>query len=533
MWRQLSYNAARYARFILRRDRLRIPVWLIALLAITLAVVPYFGQMTASGEYQAMAETMDNPAVIAMIGPAYGIDNYTTGPMMAHQMLLFTGLAVAVMSILFVSRHTRGDEESGRIEMLRSLPVGRLSNLSAAMLVAAAVNLLLALIFGLGLHAMGMEGADFNGSLLYGAVLAAIGIIFAAITALFAQLTETSRGAMGYSFAALGVLYMIRAIGDISSETLSWFSPLGWVLRAEVYVSNYWWPVLLTVAAALVISAFALYLNSIRDLEAGFIAAKPGRKYASSFLQSPLGLTLRLQRSLIIGWAATLFIFGASYGSVFGDMEGYFEANELIQQMLPSIEGFTITEQFMTLLMVVLSFTAAIPALLMILKLKGEEGKNRTEHLYARAVSRFNLLGSYLAVSLVFGALMLFLSAFGMWSAAVGVMDDPISFATFVNSAMVYLPAMWVMTGLAVFLLGFLPRATAFLWVYLGFSFFASYFGDLLQFPQWLIKLTPFGHIPQLPVDDMNFTVIGIMTVIAAGLAAAGFIGYNRRDIQG
>lgn len=78
---------------------------------------------------------MRNPAVTAMFGHGYGLDNYTFGAIMAHQMLLFTALAVAIMSILTVIRHTRGDEDSGRIEMLRSLPVGRLSNLSATLVV--------------------------------------------------------------------------------------------------------------------------------------------------------------------------------------------------------------------------------------------------------------------------------------------------------------------------------------------------------------------------------------------------------------
>lgn len=533
MLQQYTYNTAQYAQFIMRRDRIRIPVWLVALLAVTLAVVPYFDQMTVSGESQAMAETMDNPAVIAMIGPAYGMANYTTGPMMAHQMLLFTGLAVAVMSIMLVIRHTRSDEESGRIEMFRSLPVGRLSNLSATMLVMVGANVILALIFGLGLYAMRIESMDLTGSMLYGATLGAIGIIFAAITALFAQLTETSRGAMGYSFATLGVLYIIRAIGDVSIESLSWLSPLGWILRAEVYVNNYWWPVALTVVAAMAITALAMYLNSIRDLEAGFIAAKPGRTRASAFLQSPLGHAMRLQRGLIIGWAATMFILGASYGSVFGDMEGYFEANELIQQMLPPVEGLSITEQFITMLMVVLSITCTIPAMLMVLKLKSEESKNRTEHLYARAVSRTRLLGSYVGISLVFGALMLFLSAVGMWSAGAGVMDDPIAFSTIFNAAMVYLPAIWVMTGLAILLIGFFPQLTVLPWVFLGYSFFAVYFGGLLQLPQWMVKISPFGHIPQLPVDALNLPALAVLTVIALALTAIGVIGYNTRDIQG
>ncbi|MDQ7862150.1 hypothetical protein RCO48_17630 [Peribacillus frigoritolerans] len=39
--------------------------------------------------------------------------------MMAHQMLLLTAMAVGIMSILLVTRHTRADEEDGRIEMIR------------------------------------------------------------------------------------------------------------------------------------------------------------------------------------------------------------------------------------------------------------------------------------------------------------------------------------------------------------------------------------------------------------------------------
>src|SRR5690625_2936230 len=110
--------------------------------------------------------------------------------MMAHQMLLFTGLAVAIMSILLVARHTRADEEDGRIEMIRSLPTGRLANLNATVLVVSGVNVLLALMVGFGLYALGIESMDLHGSLLYGAALGATGIFFTAVTALFAQLSE-------------------------------------------------------------------------------------------------------------------------------------------------------------------------------------------------------------------------------------------------------------------------------------------------------------------------------------------------------
>ena len=103
-----------------------------------------------------MAETMRNPAMAAMVGRGYGLDNYTNGAMMAHQMLLFTGIAVAIMCILLVARHTRKDEEDGRIELIRSLPTVRLSSLNATLLVMLGVNVVIALLIGFGLYALQM-----------------------------------------------------------------------------------------------------------------------------------------------------------------------------------------------------------------------------------------------------------------------------------------------------------------------------------------------------------------------------------------
>lgn len=534
MSKQLFHKTEKLVQLIVRQDRIRISIWLIAISLLTVVVASAFsGLYPTEQERQIIAETMLNPAMTAMLGPGFGLDNYTFGAMMAHQMLLFTAIAVAIMSILLVTRHTRADEESGRIEMIRSLPVGRLSNLNATIYVLLGTNILLAFIVGFGLYALSIETLDLEGSLLYGAALGAIGIFFTGISALFAQLSENSRGAIGFSFATLGIAYLIRAIGDVSNEILSWFSPLSWILRSEVYVNNYWWPILLTIGIALVIIIFAHYLNTIRDLGAGLIPAKPGRKNASAFLQSPFGLALRLQRTGIIAWGIGMFILGASYGSVLGDLEAFFEGNEMMRELLTPIEGFSLTEQYLTMLMSIISIISTIPALMILLKLRSEEKKNRTEHLLARAVSRTRLMGSYFLLSISIGVFTLLLALLGLWSAGTGVMDSPISFSTIFNAGMVYLPAMWIMIGASVLLVGFFPRATGLTWLYLGYSFFAVYLGGLLQFSPLMGRLSPFGNVPKIPIEDINFINILMLTAVALALIVIGFIGYNTRDIQG
>lgn len=137
MPKKLFSNTGILTRFIIRRDRIRIPIWIITLSAFTCLVAISFTTLYVSElDRQVMAETMKNPAMTAMVGIGYGIDDYTIGAMMAHQMLLITAIVIGIMNILFVVRHTRADEEDGRIEMIRSLPAGRLSNLSATIVVS-------------------------------------------------------------------------------------------------------------------------------------------------------------------------------------------------------------------------------------------------------------------------------------------------------------------------------------------------------------------------------------------------------------
>jgi len=530
----LYKNTGRLARLIVRRDRIRMPIWLLSLAVLTFTIAVSFTDLYATEQdRQAIAETMKNPAMTAMVGQGYGLDNYTAGAMMAHQMLLFTAVAVAIMSILLVVRHTRADEEDGRIEMIRSLPTGRLANLHATILVVCGANALLAFGIGFGLSALQIESMDLEGSLLYGAALGATGIFFTALTAVFAQLSESSRGTIGLSFAVLGISYLIRAIGDVGNETLSWFSPLGWILGAQVYVNNYWWPILLTVSGAILLIILALYLNAIRDLESGFLPSKPGRKHASIFLQSPIGLTLRLQRTGLIAWAIGMYVLGVSYGSVLGDLESFFEDIDLMEELLAPIEGFSLTEQYIPMLMSIMAMISSIPALMAMLKLVGEERKNRTEHLLSRAVSRSRLMGSSFIVSIVVSFMMLSLAAIGLWSAGTVVVEDGISFGMLYGAAMVFLPAMWIMVGVAVLLIGIVPKVTSLIWVYLLYSFVVVYLGGLLQFPEWMGNLSPYGHIPQLPVEEMDVIKVSILTIVAVVLVVAGFVGYNKRDIEG
>lgn len=534
MLKQHYYNFSELIKLIFRRDKIQLLIWVMAIVIITVTIPPAFVELYSTNEQiLAIAETMKNPVMTAMVGPGYGLDNYTIGAMMGHQMLLFTVIAVAVMSIFLVVRHTRGDEEAGRIEMIRSFSVGRLSNLSSIIVVSFIVNILLAIITGLGLFALNIESIDLEGSLLYGVVLGTTGFFFTTITALFVQLSTSSRTVIGYSFAFLGLTYIIRAIGDISSELLALISPLGLILRTEVYVNNYWWPVVVMIVISLITALIALYLNSVRDLEAGFLASKLGRRKASTFLQGTLGLSLKLLKTVIIGWIVTIFIIGVSYGSLLNEVESIFENNEMLKQMINLQPGENFSDPFLVMLMVVISMICAIPVLIIILKLRGEEKNNYLENILARSVSRTKMITNFLVISLVMSLIFQITLIFGLWSTAIVVMDNPIALSKVFKIGMLCLPAIWVIVGIAVVIIGWLPKMTGVLWFYLVYSFFTVYLGSLLQLPKWMMDISIFNHIPSDLVETADFAKIIIMLILTIIMIIIGYIGYKKRDIQG
>ena len=533
MGQQSFANTGKLMGFMLRLDRLRMVIWLVAVSFFTLAVPIAFSDLyPEQQDRNAMAQTMENPAMTAMVGSG-ALENYTVGAMTAHQMLLMTAVVVGLMNILLMNRHTRSDEEDGRQELIRSLPVGKLANLNASFIVLCLLNVLLAIITGVGLYALGIDSMGLSGSLLYGLILGATGMLFAGVTALMAQISENSRTAFGFSLALLLIAYLIRAIGDVSNEAISWVSPLGWVTAAEVYSENNWWVLLLLVGGTIILMTLAFYLDAIRDLDAGFLPSKPGKKHAPRTLLSPFGLALRLQRTGIISWAVAMVLVGVSYGSVIGDLESFFESNEALRQVFESQEGTSFTMQFVSVLMFVMALIATMPALMAVLKLNGEEKKNRLDHLLGRAVSRTRLLSGYLIIAIINGVVMLSLAVSGLWMAGARVTEEPFEFGKIIGSGLAYYPAVLVMVGLAVLLIGFLPKLSSLVWLYLFYSFVVLYFGNIFQFPDWVSKLSPFGYIPEVPVDEMKWIPVLILMVIAIGLMVAGMFGYHKRDIQG
>jgi ABC-2 type transport system permease protein len=111
--------------------------------------------------HQFAVNASHNPALAFLYGPVYG---HSVGGLTAWKPGVLVAVTAALMSIFVVIRHTRADEEAGRLELVGSTATGRQAPLAAALLVALAANVVLGLLVTVTLIAIGLPAA---GSLAY------------------------------------------------------------------------------------------------------------------------------------------------------------------------------------------------------------------------------------------------------------------------------------------------------------------------------------------------------------------------------
>lgn len=516
------------ARAVLRRDRIRIAVWVLGIVVIALAsaasvkaVYPTQADLEAGA-----APISGNAAVIAVNGPDQGLDTY--GGRVVFEIGTYTAVAVALMSAFMVGRNTRGEEESGRTEMVRAAAVGRHAPTTAALLVVAAMNVVVGVGMAVGLWAQDLPA---GGAWTFGLGLTALGLFFAGVTAVVAQVTQHTRAVYGGVGVAVAVAYVLRAVGDVGNGVLSWLSPIGWMQAMRPYAGERLWPVLLLVAGAGLLVAWGFALESRRDLGAGLVAPRAGPGRGTAWLGHPVGFALRLQRSSLIAWTAGIGLLGAVYGSLTQDIEDFITDNEAMADIIARSGDASLVDMFLATTLLMIALIAGGFAVQSTLRLRGEETAGRAEALLATPVSRVRWAGSHLVMAGVGSVVVMAAGGFGMGLAHAMASDDWSEVLRVAGAAVAHVPALWVLVGVATMLFGWVPRAAMLAWLAVAATFLVGILADLLELPTWVRNLSPYEHVPDMPAQPWAVGPTLVLVIVAAALTTLGLVGFRRRDI--
>ena len=517
-------------RLILRRDRIRLPLWLIGLggmIAVSaLAVPPLYDTPEKVAGYASAVGA--SPVSYLMSGRQAGID--TIGGIVANEISQVAQLGICLMVMFFVVRHTRAEEESGRAELLRSAVLGR----HAATLSGLLYGVSAALLIGLATTGS-MLAADLDvvGSLTYGVGLTLLGLCYAAISLVAAQLATSARGALGLAGAAIAIGYLVRGLGAMQDNALVWVSPFGWAQRMDAFGAERWWPALPLLALTAAMLGLAALLTAHRDFAGGLLQTRPGRPRASRFLGTPIGLDLRLQRGLLIGWAIGLTALGLLYGAVIPTIPDLVASNPDIAQVIGASADAeqALIDAFLRYIFLFMAVVSTCFAVASVLRLRTEEESGRAEVVLATPTPRTSWVGATvlvaglgsLALSLLMGlGLALgYALATGEWDRLTGQLGGQLS----------YLPGVLLVAAVAVAITGLLPRWSLLAWAGVAFVLFQVMLGETLRLPDWVDGISPFWHLPGLPVETFDPLPAVAELVLAAALVLLGLWGYRRRDV--
>jgi ABC-2 type transport system permease protein len=519
-------------RLALRRDRVMLAVWILVFVVMAAgsasATVGLFG--TQESRIQAAASINNSPSLVALYGLIY--DESSVGALSMIKLGAFGGALVAVLAILLVIRHTRAEEEAGRLELVGSTAVGRHAPLAAAILVTVAANLVLGLLTALGLIGAGLSA---TGSFAFGLAWASVGIAFTAIAAVTAQMTQSARAATGLALAVLGAVYVLRAIGDTadgeSAQWLRWLSPIGWGQQVRPYQGDRWVVLLLPAVFFALLTALAYVLVERRDHGAGLLPDRPGPATAARTLGTPLGLAWRLHRGAFYGWLAAFVLIGLVFGNVAANVGGFMSsegARNLIEK-LGGVRG--LTDAFLSTELGMAGVIASVYAVQVVMRMRSEEAELRSEPVLATAVGRISWAGSHIAVALAGTTALLLAGGLGAGLTYASQTGQAADIWRTVAAAAVRVPATWVMAGIAVAVFGLAPRAVVVGWAALVAFLLLGEFGPLFTLDQWVMDLSPYAHVPRLPGGELSAAPLVWLAAVAALLVTAGLAGLRRRDI--
>jgi ABC-2 type transport system permease protein len=520
------------AGLALRRDRIVLPIWLYALAASLASTAYSFRHLytTPAARRALAASVQGDPSILALSGPLYGD---SSGSLVAWKILVFAAAGAALMGIFTMIRHTRADEEAGRLELVGATAVGRQAALAASLVVSFGSCLaLVPLIAAVG----AVFGYPAAGSLAMGLAVGLAGCVFAAVAAAWAQLTTSARTARGMAGGVLGVAFLLRAVGDSASglSWLTWASPLGWAERMQAYGGDRWAVAGLPVAAAAVATGCAAVLAARRDLGGGLLPDRPGPAQAPGWLRGPLTLAWRLHRGALLGWAVGVALAAAVLGSAARGIGAVLNISPQARQEIIRLGGHSgLVNAYIAAMLQIMGVAAAAYAMAAALRLRSEESEHLADPVLATPTGRVRWAGSHLLVGAAGTAVLLAVAGVGM-ALGDGLTSGGLAaqLPRLTGAALAQVPAAWLMAGLAAALFGLAPRVSVpAAWTAFGLVALLTLLGPAIKLPQWVLDVSPFTHVPKLPGVPFTITPLAWLLVVAVALTVAGLAGFRRRDL--
>jgi ABC-2 type transport system permease protein len=438
----------------------------------------------------------------------------------------------AIYGLLVGVRLTRGEEESGRLELVLAAPVGR-----SAVGVATIAPILAgtALVWVAELAGLAAGGVSAGGAAYLALATATVVLACAALGVLAGQLAPSRGLALQLGGGAIAALFLARVLADIAGLTwLRWLTPLGWAELLRPFAGAQPAVLLAPVAACVLLLALAWRIAAVRDVGAGLLRGRDRSRPHLRLLGSPTGLALRMRRGTMIAWTGTLAAFSFILGTIAKSISPA-DVSKSLQREIAKLGTGSITTPvgYLAFIFSFFGLFLCVFACMQIAAARQEEASERLETLLAGPVHRARWLAGRIGLAL--GAAAAIALACGMlgWAGArTGGVHLGLGRA--IEAGANTLPIAVLFLGIAALAYAIAPRVSGpFSYGLLAVAYLWELVGALTGAPKWLLDVTPFAHVGLVPAEPFRAIGAGIMVAIGAGAAGAALELFRRRDLVG
>jgi len=510
----------------------RYAIWFFGMFALMVIATYANGQFSGEEMRELVILSVGEPGMRMLVSPIRpeGIEDISRFVFFRFSFVI--SILVAIMSVQIVNRLTRLEEDTKRAEMVATSGAGRYAQLFSALIVGVLVNLAIAFALTLGLV---VNGVEVSGSIVAGLSYGALGIVFAGVAALTAQLSGNASASSGLSAIVFLAVFVVNALSNVTgnvhedalgfeSSFLAWFSPMGWVQEVYPFDDRNLWIFFLFASLFVLLSFIAFFLVDKRDVGRGILPDKRGRGRAPGWMKKPLGLAYRLHRGAFFGWLIPIAFVGAAFGAATGDLGETFEDHEFFG------EAFTEAAREMPFILIaVATMMVAFYARLALLRMRKEETDGPLDNVLSTPLSRTKWMASHVLLAVLGSFTLVMTMAFFQGLVVAETSSD---LGEQLLGGVIQYGALFMLAGLVVMLFGLIPKqASAVSLAVLLYAILAgSFFGPILDLPEFMKNLSPYTHAKFLPE---NASALRVLTMYGLGIAlgAVGFIAFRKRNM--
>ena len=498
-------------------------VWLMALPVVTglmtALLAPGYGDTYASPED--LARAVASAQVSDTSRFLYGDLSASAGIVQVAAWEL-GGLTCLVLSVVIALRSislTRAAEDLGRTELLRSTGTG-----PAAGLVGQGLTLALQCLFlgiGAGAGLLALEEADGTDAATYGAVLTATCLTVSFAALVVAQLAPDAAAGRSIALGVVGLMYSGNGMRASKHwDWAGWVSPFRLRTEADPGGDNSWPPILIAVAAGIVVLTLAGVLTSHRDLGQGLVQL-PVRRSSSLRVSGPLTLAIRLNRCQCLAWALLVSLVAGVLVSLGADVVDLARQGGISGGSLGSLlAGDDPGEAFLRYIGQLAGALATAQGVSLALRYSGDERSGRLEMVVSTGNRPLRILLSSWLVSALGSGLTLICATVAAGYVGRSELDTDLIDA--VRLVAGQWPAALASAAIATALCGAWPRGRGLAWGPVLVGLGIAQLGGVLDLPKRIRDAGPFAQAGE------NGS-LWLLAVATACLATAAF-GVTRRD---